>query len=171
MRNDVKKINRAIKKAKRELERKHEGEFMPYRASLRLMCEKYAIPEYFNAIRNRIYREAEKNDILNDYLYISLDNLEDIYFDSTGIVALWDILKGYFDEDFLRNFRRWLSAVNKEEEYYFNFAKAVKTAKISQLTDLKQAYEKYNEVNNTDLCGRALTIVQAEIDRRKCSKS
>lgn len=164
------KLNRRIRKAKKSLERKHKDEFIPYRASLRLMCEKYAMPEYFTPIRNRIYNEADKNELKMDYIYISLNDFEDIYLDSTSIIAFWDILKGYFDIEFLREFRHWLSSMNNEEKFYWDFTKAIKTAKISQLEEHKQAYEKYNKVNKTDMCNRLLAIVNSEIDRRKLFK-
>lgn len=164
------KLNRGIRKAKKSLERKHKDEFIPYRASLRLMCEKYAMPEYFTPILNRIYNEADKNELKMDYIYISLNDLEDIYLDSTSIIAFWDILKGYFDIEFLKEFRHWLSSMNNEEKFYWDFTKAMKTAKISQLEEHKQAYEKYNKVNKTDMCNRLLAIVNSEIDRRKLFK-
>lgn len=160
-------FRRGIRKAKKKLERKHAEDFTPYRASLRLMCEKYALPEYFTPIRNRIYREADENELKMDYIYINLNDLEDIYLDSTSIIAFWDILKGYFDIDFLRDFRHWLSAVNEEEEFYFNFTKAIRTAKISQLKEHQQSYEKYNEVYKTDMCDRLLSLVNAELNHRK----
>ena len=131
------KLNRGIRKAKKSLERKHKDEFIPYRASLRLMCEKYAMPEYFTPIRNRIYNEADKNELKMDYIYISLNDIEDIYLDSTSIIAFWDILKGYFDIEFLKEFRHWLSSMNNEEKFYWDFTKAIKTAKTADSTTIK----------------------------------
>ena len=60
--------------------------------------------------------------------------------------------------------------MNNEEKFYWDFTKAIKTAKISQLEEHKQAYEKYNKVNKTDMCNRLLAIVNSEIDRRKLFK-
>lgn len=161
---NIQQFRRGIRKAKKKLERKHTDDFTPYRASLKRMCEKYAKPEYFTPIRNRIYRESEESDL--DYVYINLNDLEDIYLDSTSIIAFWDILKGYFDIDFLIDFRRCLSVINEEEKFYWDFAKAIRTAKISQLKE-QQGYEKYNEVYKTDMCDRLLSLINAELDRRK----
>lgn len=165
---NIQQFYRGIRKAKKKLERKHADDFTPYRASLKLMCERYAKSEYFTPIRNRIYRESEESNL--DYVYINLNDLEDIYLDSTSIIAFWDILKGYFDIDFLRAFRRWLSVTNEEEKFYWDFAKAIKMAKISQLKEQQQAYEKYNEVYKTDMCDRLLSLINAELDRRKLFK-
>lgn len=167
MKNDVKEFNKAVKKAKKKLERQQKDEFIPYRASLKLMCEKHARPEYVAPIRNRILREIEECEILGDYAYFNPKDWDDIFLDYIGLMAFGDILEGYFDKEYLIDFSRWLKSLNKEEEHYFRFAKAVKVAEISQLEDLKQAFERYNENNNTNTMDRSIVIVENELERRK----
>ena len=159
-----KKIANKIKKIKPD-----KG-FTPYTMSLYKLCEQTGKPEYFNQIRNRIYRELEENESLSDYVRISTDHLENIFLCNDGVLIFSEILIDYFGEVEIKSIwmhMRELNKISKQEydnEHMFdNFSISdllyfIKVAKDPNLVNLKDEKE---------IAARKIMIEKAQAELKK----
>lgn len=165
-----KKIFKKIRKTKKHLDKKHKDDFMPERLNLKALCKYHNKSEYFNQIRNRIYRATEQNEELNDYIFINIDDLENIYLDTDGIIMFREILLGYFDGNELADLMCEIRQQNEVHKFYYDFKTALKTFSTKQLKDYKQQFFSRIETGDKDICKVIIELIQAEIDSRNIIK-
>lgn len=140
-------INVAMKRIAKQI--KHDDEFKPSTVSIREMCELHDGQKYFNQIRNRIYRELDQNLDMGDYIYINLEDKEDIRLTGDGVFIFFEILTGYFDENHVRDLCMYLCRKNRYEEKEYQLAHSFDGCTVPELKKLKETYSKY-EAKNAD---------------------
>lgn len=94
---------------------------------LTALCEKYGRPEWERQIINRIINdigeEHLEDDFVSDLIGCDVDK-HGVMLTATGIFYFLHILRGYFDEDGLKNTAKYMRAVDERNksiaklEYY-----------------------------------------------------
>lgn len=142
-------INVALKRIANRV--KHDNAFKPSTVSIRKMCELHDGQKYFNQIRNRIYRELDQDpDMGGDYVYINLEDKEDINLTGDGVFIFFEILTGYFDEDNVRDPCMYLCRKNRYEEKEYQLVHGFDNFTVPELKKLKETYSKYEAKNADD---------------------
>lgn len=161
-----KEFFKKLNKTKKHFEKKYKDSFKPECLNLKALCEHHNRPEYFNQIRNRVYRAAEQNEELCDYILLDLNNLENIYLDTDGIIMFREILSGYFDLNELADIMVEMRRRNEMNKFIYDFKQALKTFSNKQLKEYKQNFTKGLTTGDKTVCEIFIKIIQAEIDNR-----
>lgn len=137
-----KEILKKIQKSKKALIKSQKDEFIPEKLNLKALCEWHNKPEYFNQIRNRIYRAMEQDEELSNYVYIDFDDMENIFIDSDGIIMFGDILKGYFDTKVFADILVEMRKRTEERKELFYFKRALRETETKKIEQLLKLYIK-----------------------------
>ena len=155
-----------LNKTNKHFEKKYKDSFKPECLNLKALCEYHNRPEYFNQIRNRIYRATEQDEELGDYILLDLNDLENIHLDTDGIIMFREILSGYFDLNELADIMVEMRRRNETKKFMYDFKQALKTFSNKQLKEYKQNFTKGLTTGDKTVCEIFIKIIQAEIDNR-----
>lgn len=132
-------LTRRIRQAKKS----KDTEYIPYTASIYKMCMIANKPEYFLQIRNRIEREVEQSDDLSNYVWIDMDNPEDISLSNDGILIFFEILTSYFSEEDVRALLVYVMKMNREGREFYDYEHMFDSFTIEQLEDFIEGFKAY----------------------------
>lgn len=155
-----KNFERKLKKAFKQLDRQHDGEFVPCTTSLMKMCEIAGKPQHYNWIVNLITKKCEENESYYDYLRLDSDFM--MCFDKDGLFLFSDILSDFFGLDNVRGLWQYMSALDEYERTCYDIKQYVHTLSDEKLESLKNDFTKNYEADRL-----VLGIINAEQERRK----
>jgi len=154
-------FGRKLKKAFKELDKKHEGEFIPCTVNLMKMCEIAKKPQHYNWIVNLIAKKCEENEAYYDYLRLDSDFM--MCFDKDGLFLFSDILADFFGLENMRSLWQYMDAIDKCNHGYYEIEQYMRTLNDEELENKKVSYMfPKGEVEQ-----HILSIINAEQERRK----
>lgn len=146
---------------------KNKNNYTPYTVSLYEMCEKTNL-EYFLPCRNRIFRAAEEDEKLMDFLYINHLKPADINLDSRGIMIFDYILANYFGAEYVARTYNYVQKRDQLEYLVFRLPGEIKKYKTEQLKQTLAALESAQaEMCDDGFLKKIIQITEHEINRRK----
>lgn len=107
---------------------------LQHSVSITSMCKTVGHPEYFEQIRNRVFREMEQDKTVGDYVYIDGD-MKDIFLGADGVCYLSDLLMGYFEKKDIVSLHQYMSDLDSQERIKSQF---VNSLKITSTPDIKE---------------------------------
>lgn len=158
-----KNFDRKLKKAFKQLDRQHEGEFVPVTASLMKMCEIAGKPQHYNWIVNLITKKCEENESYYDYLRLDSDFM--VCFDKKGLSLFRDILSDFFGLDNICDLWEYMSALDEYKHTCYDIKQYVYTLSDEELKSFKNVFTKDDKGDRFIL--DVIDIINAEQERRK----
>jgi len=154
---------------KRKLMKEREDEFIPVSADIFQMCELAGHPEYFTPLRNRIFREMETNEALQNHVMVDLFDLDVMRLPESGIAMLYEILTSYFDEKDVIALRQYMHNQNECRHYNYSIDQSIKAARTPVLKQWVKGWNKMVEENklNQEAANVLKNKVEQEIKRRR----
>jgi len=157
----------------------------PAKINMRGICESYGHPEYYaqlaNRMRNKVRAEPDGRFAL--HTFVDLEN-EDVYLDKQGILIWDDMLKGYFDEEWLDAMFDCVFFMDKEAQLEFEAIFLLQRTSSKTLRSwLKEDFSKHKVIQNSILAGKSTLekteqsefwlkgLIKDELDRRKHPKA
>ena len=120
-------------RAKKKLTKKGCRDFVAPSADLRQMCIEAGHPEYFNPLRNRIFRAMDANMALMNCAMIDLSQPDGIRLLDSGIVAFRDILVSYFTETDVDALHEYLQDQTELEKCKYSLLQSIKALSSADL--------------------------------------
>lgn len=109
--------------------------FDPARLSIKRLCED--MPEYEKPIRNRIIQMIKEDKQLAEHVYVNRKD-NDLALDEFALVAVKDILLGYFDEYLVSYLIECVDVENAVKRSQCLFKRKLYKLNRKELADLKQ---------------------------------
>lgn len=143
-----------------------EDEYIPYTVSVSKWCNAFGIPERFNWIRNLIIQEAEEDEELNHYIFLSPD-IYDIRLDNYGVFIFSHILGDFFGIDHVRSMWRYLNSLNEENKAIYDLKQCLKNASDEEIKECeKLAITFQSEHKESDMVQEIVDVVHREQKKR-----
>lgn len=148
---------------KRKLMKEREDEFIPVSADLYQMCELAGHPEYFTPLRNRIFREMETNEALQNHVMVDLFDPDVMRLPESGITMLYEILTSYFDEKDIIALRQYIHNQNECRHYNYSIDQSIKATRTPVL---KQWVKEWNKmVKENTLTQEAISVLKSKVEQ------
>lgn len=154
-------FDRKLKKAFRQLDRQHEGEFVPVVVSLMKMCEIAGKPKHYSWIVNLITKKCEENESYYDYLRLDSDFM--VWFDKDGLFLFSEILADFFGLDNIRDLWEYMNVEDKYRHDLYDIVQCIHAMTDEALEEAKNIY-----ISQADEIDRYIfNHIIAEQERRK----
>ncbi|MVB12349.1 hypothetical protein CAFE_30830 [Caprobacter fermentans] len=155
------------KKIFKKLDKQSKGKFIPSTFSVKKLCNVGGHPEYFNQIRNRIFRELSKDSTVGDYIYLSPEDLEDVWLSWRGAFFLDEVLTGYFSTEFIQYVVEIGRDIDRSKRADYDLHKELTGMSTSDLKDFINRFDEYLPGSKTDKAKQDLKeLAQTELDGR-----
>lgn len=155
-------------KMQKRLRKAHKDDFMPCSTSIKKMCDEGSHPEYFNQIRNRIFRELEEDSELGNYVAIDLNDFEDVRLTADGVFIFFEILTSYFKDDDVRDMLVLMKKMDESARARYNLEHSLSRMTKQELKDFIAGYKDYIPEKGMEEAKQILMdMVQEKLKKRK----
>ena len=157
-------LRKTIQRIIRKETKKKINEPLQHSVSITSMCKTVGHPEYFEQIRNRIFREMEQDKTVGDYVYMDGD-MKDIFLGADGVCYLSDLLMGYFKEKDIVGLHQYMVDLDTEEKIKFQFVNSLKITSTPDIKEFLSVIDGWNCETDTEQFVR--NFADDELDSRK----
>ncbi|MCI1966321.1 MAG: hypothetical protein LKJ17_09375 [Oscillospiraceae bacterium] len=131
------------KKIFKKLDKESQGKFVPSTFSVKKLCSVGKHPEYFNQVKNRIFRELAEDSSLGNYIYLNPEDLDDVWLSWKGAFFLDEVLTSYFSHNFIRYVIRLCQSLDKSKRISCDLSKALSDMPTPDLKDFINRFDEY----------------------------
>lgn len=151
----------------KKLDKKSKGKFTPSTFSIKKLCSAGGHPEYFNQIRNRVFRELAGDSTLGNYIYLNPEDLEDVWLSWKGAFFLDEVLTAYFNVEFIQYVIRLGRSIDESKRADYDLHKELASMSTSDLKDFVNRFDEYLPGNKENKAKQELKdLAQTELNGR-----
>ncbi|MVB11356.1 hypothetical protein CAFE_20700 [Caprobacter fermentans] len=154
---------------KRKWLKRRGDEFIVPCADVQQMCVEAGHPEYFNSLRNRIYRAMEVDHSLMECVMVDLFQPDAIRLPEKGVAAFRDILTSYFNEEDIDALHEYLHDQTELKQCEYSMRQNIRALSSPELKKCVSEWNKMVNENRLDrvAADRLKSMVSQELKERK----